>query len=177
MYKRIMIFACLLIGEMEAHLNKCVKKNKITKFYHHKSDLQDRLVMYFSDAPDCLYIPNRAVVNNANRPIVNDDGMTEMTYFFPLHGTKSKDIERYNNKIKDMVDKDYHIDLHYDHHKDGVVIKICFAPKKIGFQYESFSAITGEPALSFAFFKRNVLNDLNLGKNLFNTACLDKKKI
>ncbi len=177
MYKKIIFFTCLLIGEMEAQSSKCVKKNKITKLYHHKSDLQDRLVMYFYDTPDCLYIPSRAVVSNNNKPVINEYGMTELTYFFPLHGVKSKDIEKYNAKIKDMAHEDYQVAMHYDRNKDGVVVKISFMPEKIGFQYESFSAITGEPALSFAFFKRNALDDLHLGKSLFNTACSDKKKL
>ncbi len=176
MYKKLMFSAIILIGEMEGRSNVAVKRIKITQVYNHVSDLQDRLVLYFSSAPDCLYIPQRGVVENNNQPIVNADGMKELTYFFPVHGMSEKEINRIIAKTKKIKHEDYSVEMHHDRHKDGMIVKICFNDKKIGFQYESFTAITGEPALSFAFFKRGVMQSLNIAnKNLFNTAYCKKK--
>lgn len=177
MYKKVIIVALCLIGEMESRSTIAAKQTKITKVYNHESDLQDRLVLYFSSAPDCLYIPKRGVAYNNNQPLVTEGGMKQLSYFFPVHGMSAQEIHKFVAKVDGMKHSDYTVTMHHDKHKDGIAINIAFNDKKVGFQYESFSAITGEPALSFAFFKRSSLDHINLGKSLFNTAYSSKKKI
>ena len=181
MYKRVMLAAIVMIGEMEgrpvavaASEKSMMKRIKVTKTYHHASEIQDRIVLYFSAAPDCLYIPSRGVVDNNNQPTINDQGQKELTYFFRVHGMTAKEVHRIISKVKDMHHPDYSLTMTYDHHKEGIKVTIAFNDKKIGFQYESFMAITGEHALSFAFFKRDSLDKIK-NKNLFNTAYCKKK--
>lgn len=182
MFKKIVYITLIVIGEMESkgHSGNGREDKKtmvsITKLYKNLGGLQDRFILYFTRTPECVYIPHRNVVKEGNKPFVNDQGMTEMEYFFPVSGMKSGAIQKFIAQAEGMKSDDYALSMNFDQHKKGFIIKVCFNNKAVGFQHETFDAITGEPALSFAFVKRDLLNTLHMRKNLFNTAFFAKKK-
>ena len=188
MYKKILIAMLFCLGEVEGrHIDRTVletvKGPKITQLKNHQGDLRDQLVFYFSSQPHCLYIPTREVVAHDNEAIINDKGLREVSYFFPTQAMTPKEIKSYADYLENSFDesnedKGYTVALKHDKHKKGIVIAIAFDDKRIGFQCESYTAITGEPAMRIVFVNRDSLHAINANKDrLFNTAHYKKKMI
>lgn len=166
-------------------LSKPVKKSstnkiKIIRAYHHKGAMSDKLVFYFSQRPICTYVPSASAAGlNGEEVPVNENGQVELEFFMPLTSAE-KTAQRFLNQLgATQAENDlYRVQFQPDYAKGGLTCRVVFRPEDIGFQQESFEAITGDYALSFSFLKRKTMKDLNNKlRPLLQTAQVKKKSM
>lgn len=150
--------------------------NQLTKVYYHTGPTSDQLVLYFAQKPDCTVLPKKEI-SEGKKVTVAKNGPLQFDFFMP-HTALSKKAQKSFDELTKQPHADYRCALKEDKGKKGILLSVIFDPKKIGFQQESFEAITGNPALSFTFFNRSALQHINAASRpLLRTAQVKKKRV
>lgn len=151
---------------------------KITKAYHHKGTMSDKLVFYFSHRPICTYVPSVSAAGAKGEEVsIGENGQVELEFFMPLtHAEKTP--QQFLNQLAATDNDLYRVKFEPDYAKGGLTCRVVFRPDEVGFHQESFEAITGDYALAFSFLKRKAMKDLNNKlRPLLQTAQVKKKSM
>lgn len=151
---------------------------KITKAYHHKGTMSDKLVFYFSHRPICTYVPSASAAGAKGEEVpVSKNGQVELEFFMPLTQAE-KTPQKFLNQLAATDNNLYRVKFEPDYAKGGLTCRVVFRPDEVGFHQESFEAITGDYALAFSFLKRKAMKDLNNKlRPLLQTAQVKKKSM
>ena len=154
------------------------EKISITNGYFHEGALSDQIVFYFSEQPICNYIPSKNAVTKENEVVpIAENGLVELEFFMPVTTLGTRQVQKFVEQLNAVNNDMYRIHVMTAKNKMGLVCYVAFRPDEIGFQYESFQAVTGKPALSFSFVKRKIMQDLNRSSRpLLRSAQLKKKR-
>ncbi len=155
-------------------------KIKITKAYHHKGAMSDKLVFYFSHRPICTYVPSASAAGLKGEEVpVNENGQVELEFFMPLTSAERKAQSFLNQLGATPAENDlYRVQFEPNYARGGLTCRVVFRPNEIGFQQESFEAITGDYGLTFSFLKRRAMKDLNNKlRPVLQTAQVKKKSM
>ncbi|MFT6765833.1 MAG: hypothetical protein ACJAZS_000727 [Alteromonas naphthalenivorans] len=171
---KVMLVMLLAVVPMQAK-NSLIK---MTKAYHHKGTMTDKLVFYFSQRPICTYVPSLSATGKDGEQVpVNENGHVELEFFLPITQADKKP-QKFLTQLGATDNDLYRVRFDQDYAKGGLTCHVVFRPEEIGFHQESFNAITGEYALAFSFLKRKTMQEIN--KNLgplIRSAQVKKKQI
>ena len=167
----------LLKKSMESSRSKS-NRIKITKAYHHKGTMSDKLVFYFSHRPICTYVPSASAAGAKGEEVpVNESGQVELEFFMPLTHAEKKP-QQFLNQLGATDNDLYRVQFEPDYAKGGLTCRVLFRPDEIGFHQESFEPITGGHGLSFSFLKRKTMKDFNNKlRPLLRTVQVKKKSM
>lgn len=156
------------------------KKNCITmtRAYHHKGAMADKLVFYFSQRPICTYVPSATAAGlNGQEVLADNNGQVELEFFLPITQAEKK-AQNFLSQLGATDNGLYRVQFEQDYAKNGLTCRVVFRPEEVGFQQESFEAITGDYGLTFSFLRRKTIQDLNSKlRPLLQTAQVKKKSI
>lgn len=173
---KVLNYTFLLLLLMPSCMMSGQTGNKIIKAFHHEGAVADRLVFYFSNQPVCNYIPHKDTQIKEGHVPINQDGTTELEFFLPLTTIAKGETARFIEKLGALDNDLYRVKVEVDATRNGLRCFVLFRPEEVGFQQESFQAITGDPALAFSFFKRSSLHKVvNNSRPIRQTAQLKKK--
>ena len=152
MIKRIRPF--LMLGILTVH---AAPEIDMTKGYHHKGAMSDKIVFYFSKNPICMYVPQQT-----DTLAVNEQGFSKIELFFPVTKLANSEVRNFISQMNATVqDNPYSVHLASNDMHNGLACTVSFKPNDVGLQYEIFEAITGEKGVVFTFFKRKMAEELN----------------
>jgi hypothetical protein len=152
---RIFLLTLLVMVPVQA------KNITMTKAYHHQGMMSDKVVFYFSQRPICTYVPSvSASGQNGEKVLADKNGQVELEFFLPITQAAKK-AQKFITQLGATNNNLYRVQFEPDYAKGGLTCRVVFRPDEIGFQQESFAAITGEHALAFSFVRRKAIQDIN----------------
>lgn len=150
--KRFLIYGVLVPLSLGAYEPQYT--NKLTKVFHHKGKLSDKVVCYFSSNPIWNQIPH--LNNGTLQPQV------QVTYFLPKVTLASREVQSAIKAINPTNSDGYTITIRHVHKPmEGVEVVVMYDPTKIAFSCEQFDAISQQKGLVFSFHHKDTLNQLN----------------
>ena len=154
---------------------------KITKAYHHKGTISDKLVFHFSRRPVCAYVPSASSAGlNGEEVSVGANGQIELEFSMPSTQAEKKVYQFLSQLEATQQEEDnlYRVKIEPDYAKGGLTCRVVFRPDAIGFQQESFEPISGGHGLTFSFLKRQSMKALNnKSRPILQTAQVKKKSM
>lgn len=131
--------------------------NYLTKVYHHKGNVSDSVVCYFTQEPICNKLP-------AKPHDPNDSKQKEvMNFFVPMATLQGAEARTMVKKVNGAKKNGYQISLQEATTPiKGMKITIEYDPVKTVCDYQTFNAITGDKGLVFSFHNKEVLTKLKI---------------
>lgn len=128
--------------------------NKLTKVFHHKGKLSDKVVCYFSHNPIWNQIPH---LNNGS-----SQSQVAVTYFLPKVTFASREVQSMIKSLNPTNSDEYTIAIRHVHKPmEGVEVAVEYDPNKVAFSCEQFDAISQQKGLVFSFHHKETLNQIN----------------
>ncbi len=129
---------------------------KVTKVYVHNGKMSRKIVLQFDDRPVVTYTPES--VDEAKR---DENGLTKMTFFMP-HTHADHNNKEALLRLSGMHSKDYGIAF-YEIEKPfhGIKCVVLFNSGKVGFEYKTYTSITGDQGIIFEFYDQDVLKNIS----------------
>ena len=172
MKKSYIMLCALIFVSMDAKMSPI----KITKAFHHKGTMSDKLVFYFSKRPICNYMPSAQATGTHGQEVpVNANGQIELEFFMPITQAE-KQAQKFFSQLNATDNDLYRVAFEQDYAKGGLTCRVLFRPEEIGFHQESFEAINGQQALAFSFLKRNAMKTINDRMKPLRRSAQVKKK-
>ena len=151
--KRFLVFGLLVPLSGIAYESQYT--NKLTKVFHHKGKLSDKVVCYFSHNPIWNQIPH---LNDGSQ----QSSQVSVTYFLPKVTFASRDVQSMIKSLNPTNSAEYTIAIRHVHKPmEGVEIAVAYDPAKVAFSCEQFDAISQQKGLVFAFHHKETLNQIN----------------
>lgn len=130
----------------------CVR-NAITKCFHHRGLLSDKVVCYFAEDPICTHHPRLTDAQSSQEKLVR--------FFLPMTQFASLDVKQLADQVAERTDKGYSMQFkQVDRPLVGIQLEIAYDPSKIDFSYARFDAISAHKGLVFNFNHKAVAHEI-----------------
>ncbi len=128
-------------------------KNAMTKCFHHRGTLSDKVVCYFSEDPICTHHPRLSDKQEAQEKLVR--------FFLPMTQFATSDVKQLAQQVSDRTEKGYTMQFkQVEVPMHGIQLEIAYDPTKIDFSYARFDAISAHKGLVFNFSHKAVMNEI-----------------
>lgn len=145
-------------------------QNAMTKCFHHRGTLSDKVVCYFAQDPLCTHHPRLSDANTADKKCVR--------FFLPLTSFASREIKQLAEQVAERNENGYCVKFcQVKQPMHGIQLEVEYNPKTIDFTYARFDAITAAKGLVLTFNHKKIVDEIQRKSDgIARLACNDFKK-
>ncbi|MGE0010275.1 MAG: N-acetylmuramoyl-L-alanine amidase [Candidatus Babeliales bacterium] len=144
-------------------------RNAMTKCFHHRGTLSDKVVCYFNEDPICTAHPRLNDKNQAQEKLVR--------FFIPLTDFATTEVKDHASHVAERNDKGYQMRFEQvDKPMRGIQLEIAYDPSKIEFCYARSDAIHTHKALVFTFHNKSMVHEIQRKSEGISKLAMHKVK-
>ncbi len=128
-------------------------RNAMTKCFHHRGALSDKVVCYFAQDPICTHHPRLSDQEKSDKKNVR--------FFLPLTHFASHQIKKLAQQVSQRPSKGYTMKFaQVERPMRGIQLDVSYDPNEIDFTYARFDAISAHKGLAFIFHHKSILQEI-----------------
>lgn len=144
-------------------------RNAMTKCFHHRGMLSDKVVCYFNDDPICTAHPRLTDKNQSHEKLIR--------FFLPLTDFANSEVKDHAGHVAERNDKGYRMQFQQvEKPMKGIQLEIAYDPTKIEFSYARSDAIHTHKALVFSFNHKAVVDEIQRKSEGISKLAMHKGK-
>jgi len=155
---------------------KSIKKSPVSdiqvkRVYVHEGNLSRKIVLQFASNPVVTYTPESLDENKRD-----ENGLMRMTFFMP-HACVDQSNKEALAMLSGMHTHDYGLAFkEMVKPLKGIKCVVLFNPDKVGFEYKTYTSITGDKGVIFQFYYQDTLRKMSESNNIRMQASLQLKR-